>query len=299
MADIKTLISYENLKYYDEKIKELLQKELELKSDLSDLEALQEIIPTPAETDKNSYLRGDGTWAPIEQVTIDVASADRLGIVKGGNTVGIESDGTLKVIDNEHKHTTDNITDLNDILDGYVPITTTINGQELTGNIVISSEDLGLEKAVILDENGHIPSSVLPSYVDDVVEVSNYSNLPEAGETGKIYVTLDNNKTYRWGGTNYVEISASLALGETSSTAFAGNRGLALETKVGEIENVIADLEDQITNAEGSIKTITINNGEAITPDSNKNINIDLSAFGEAYQVAENSEIDSLFVTGE
>lgn len=76
-----------------------------------------------------------------------------------------------------------------------------------------------------LDGNGKVPSTQLPSYVDDVVEVANYAALPVTGETGKIYVTLDTNLTYRWSGSAYVEISASLALGETSSTAYRGDRG--------------------------------------------------------------------------
>lgn len=78
-----------------------------------------------------------------------------------------------------------------------------------------------------LDSTGKVPSSQLPSFVDDVIEVADYDHLPTTGETGKIYVTLDTNKTYRWGGTEYVEISESLALGETSSTAYRGDRGKA------------------------------------------------------------------------
>lgn len=76
-----------------------------------------------------------------------------------------------------------------------------------------------------LDETGRVPSSQLPSYVDDVIDVDTYSNLPNPGEAGKIYITTDNNKQYRWSGTGYAEISSSLALGETSSTAYRGDRG--------------------------------------------------------------------------
>lgn len=72
---------------------------------------------------------------------------------------------------------------------------------------------------------GLIPSSYLPSYVDDIIEVSTFSALPAVGETGKIYVTLDTNLTYRWSGSAYTEISKSLALGETDSTAYRGDRG--------------------------------------------------------------------------
>lgn len=78
-----------------------------------------------------------------------------------------------------------------------------------------------------LDSAGKVPSSQLPSYVDDVLEVDTFDDLPITGESGKIYVTLDDNKTYRWGGTEYVEISPSIALGETSATAYRGDRGKA------------------------------------------------------------------------
>lgn len=73
--------------------------------------------------------------------------------------------------------------------------------------------------------NGTVPASQLPSYVDDVLEYANFAALPGTGEAGKIYVTLDTNITYRWSGSAYVEISASLALGETSATAYRGDRG--------------------------------------------------------------------------
>lgn len=76
-----------------------------------------------------------------------------------------------------------------------------------------------------LDSAGKVPSSQLPSFVDDVLEYDSLSNFPTTGETGKIYIAKDTNKTYRWSGTTYVEISASLALGETSSTAYRGDRG--------------------------------------------------------------------------
>lgn len=92
-----------------------------------------------------------------------------------------------------------------------------------------------------LDETGKVPSAQLPSYVDDVLEFANAAGFPESGESGKIYVAIDTNLTYRWGGTKYVEISPSIALGETSSTAFPGDRGKALEDKV---NSHVADTEN-------------------------------------------------------
>lgn len=76
-----------------------------------------------------------------------------------------------------------------------------------------------------LDSSGKVPTSQLPSYVDDVLEYSAKSSFPATGETGKIYVDTGTNLTYRWSGSAYVEISPSLALGTTSSTAFRGDYG--------------------------------------------------------------------------
>jgi hypothetical protein len=58
--------------------------------------------------------------------------------------------------------------------------------------------------------NGLISSSVLPSYVDDVVDVG--GTLPSSGEVGKIYVVSTGtniNKIYRWSGSTFIEISPS------------------------------------------------------------------------------------------
>lgn len=93
-----------------------------------------------------------------------------------------------------------------------------------------------------LNESGIIPSAQLPSYVDDVIEVNTFSNLPGTGESGKIYIVRDTNLTYRWSGTNYVEISKSLALGETSSTAYSGDKGKATTDKLNRIpDKIITD----------------------------------------------------------
>ena len=85
-----------------------------------------------------------------------------------------------------------------------------------------------------LDANGKVPIAQLPSFVDDVIEGYLYNGAfyeDSAHQTlitpqdGKIYIDLTTEKTYRWSGSAYVEISESLALGETSSTAYRGDRG--------------------------------------------------------------------------
>lgn len=90
-------------------------------------------------------------------------------------------------------------------------------------------EALGYTPAA-LGNDGKVLASQLPSFVDDVLEYANKASFPVTGETGKIYVALDTNLTYRWSGSAYVEISASLALGETADTAYRGDRGKAAYT---------------------------------------------------------------------
>lgn len=95
---------------------------------------------------------------------------------------------------------------------------------DISGKINITEKG-AVNGVAELGSDGKVPSSQLPSYVDDVLEYANVSSFPVTGENGKIYIALDTNKTYRWSGTTYVAISSDLALGETSSTAYRGDRG--------------------------------------------------------------------------
>ena len=74
---------------------------------------------------------------------------------------------------------------------------------------VPATEKGAADGVATLDSAGKVPSTQLPSFVDDVIEAANFAALPATGETGKIYVTIDDRKTYRWSGTVYVEISAA------------------------------------------------------------------------------------------
>lgn len=60
-----------------------------------------------------------------------------------------------------------------------------------------------------LNGSSLIDAVYLPSFVDDVEEYADFASLPATGETGKIYVTLNDNKTFRWSGSAYIEISPS------------------------------------------------------------------------------------------
>lgn len=115
------------------------------------------------------------------------------------------------------------------------------------GDYVLASEKGANNGVATLDADGKVPSSQLPSFVDDVIEAANFAALPATGEAGKIYVTLDDNKTYRWGGSAYVEISASIALGETQGTAYEGSKGKDLKDAFDAHE---ADTDIHITASE-------------------------------------------------
>ena len=111
-----------------------------------------------------------------------------------------------------HTHTKSEITDLADWVKANSK--PSYNFNEIGGTVDVTKQ-----------LNGTIPSANLPSYVDDVLEYNKKTNFPTTGETGKIYVDTSTNLTYRWGGNSYVEISPSLALGETSGTAYRGDYG--------------------------------------------------------------------------
>lgn len=141
----------------------------------------------------------DGIDSGANKYTLPTASSTTLGGVKVGSNISVSS-GTISI-------SKSNVTSAL----GYTPISSTLKG---ANNGVAE-----------LDENGKVLTSQLPSYVDDVIEATALSNFPSTGEAGKIYVDISTNKTYRWSGSGYTEISASLALGETSSTAYRGDRG--------------------------------------------------------------------------
>lgn len=110
-----------------------------------------------------------------------------------------------------------------------------------------------------LDNSGKVPTSQLPSYVDDVLEYTTKNSFPLIGETGKIYVDLTTSLAWRWGGSTYVEISPSLALGETSSTAYRGDYGAAAYAHAVTNKGIAkaSGLYKITTNSEGHITAAT------------------------------------------
>ena len=179
--------------------------------------------------DGNVYVKGDRGFYGTSFI-----SSHGLDPEAGGAGVGLDIDelwsvlgaaGTEK-IDASHIPALDisAITGLQDALDSKLEgVTKGMVEAVLTGTV--TSHDHDGRYAPLSD--GLIPSQYLPGFVDDVLEYPSAASFPDAGESGKIYVALDTNLAYRWGGSGYVEISPSLALGHTSSTAYPGDEGAA------------------------------------------------------------------------
>lgn len=150
---------------------------------------------------------------------------------------------------------------------------------------------------------GTIPTANLPSYVDDVVEGATTEDFPKTGEAGKIYVATSTNKTYRWSGSGYVEISASLALGTTSSTAFRGDYGNVAYTHATAKGAAFASgLYKITTNSQGHVTAATAVTKSDITAlgipgsDTNTNTTYELTKSGSTITL-EGSDGSSTSVT--
>lgn len=106
----------------------------------------------------------------------------------------------------------------------------------VTNDAQVKRSEMGVANGVAtLDDSGKVPSSQLPAYVDDVLEYDTRNSFPATGQADTIYIAIDTALAYRWTGTTYAEISPSIALGETSSTAYAGDKGKALAEKLDDI----------------------------------------------------------------
>lgn len=137
---------------------------------------------------------------------------------------------TATVADDSHNHVISNVDGLQTALDAKIPLT-----QKGVANGVAT-----------LDASGLVPASQLPSYVDDVLEYANLASFPATGETGKIYVALDTNKTYRWSGTAYVYITSGAvdSVGGYTGVVTATNLREAVKTVDGAGSGLDADLLD-------------------------------------------------------
>lgn len=210
----------------------------------------------------------DGIADGANLYVLPIATASALGGVKQGSNVTIGADGVISVAAPLSLATVSPLADGTASVgtstkaakeDHVHPLQTTVSGNagtatklatarningisfdgsaNITINAVdstarIASTEKGAANGVCpLGADSKVAASYLPSYVDDVVEAANLAGLPAAGETGKIYVTLDTNKTYRWSGTAYIEISPTAGTSD-SATKLATPRTIALSGDV-------------------------------------------------------------------
>lgn len=187
----------------------------------------------------------DGTpygfhWSDVNAELIrDLIEADNVGnsvqlsmYYDEGNTQRIMFEGNVKITD-------DSMNIISKESDGSLMVSTE-TVEDLADGIVsrLVLNKLGQTNGIAsLDAAGKVPQAQLPSYVDDVLEFSSRTAFPATGEAGKIYIAMDTNITYRWSGTTYTEISSSLALGTTSSTAFRGDYGNTAYLHVSKTDN--------------------------------------------------------------
>ena len=238
-------------------------------------EEVQELIKNASHSHSNKSVL-DATTASFTAALLEKLN----GIATGANKTIVDStmsDTSTNPVQNKI---------VKAALDGKVPTSRKVNGKALTSDITLSAGDVsaiatsakGAKNGVAsLDENGKVPSAQLPSFVDDVLEgyisddaATFYKDSAKSSayspETGKIYVDFNNNKTYRWSGTKYIVISETLALGTTSSTAFAGDKGQTAYTH--------SQSAHAPSNAERNIIVGIQKNGADITPDGNRKVNI-------------------------
>ncbi|MBX7271131.1 pyocin knob domain-containing protein [Stutzerimonas chloritidismutans] len=92
----------------------------------------------------------------------------------------------------------------------------TVSGLQTALDGKINTTERGVSGGVAtLDQFARIPPSQLPSYVDDVLEYLTTAEFPATGETGKIYIAINQGtaanptRQYRWTGSVYAEINPS------------------------------------------------------------------------------------------
>ncbi|WP_139422967.1 hypothetical protein [Chryseobacterium mulctrae] len=171
-------------------------------------------------TDTVTRIQG-GASGSLVSGDITLAAGSNMFVSQTGNTITLTSTDTTYNAGNGLTLTGTTFT---------LPVTTSGTGNVVTGlvqtatgitvymgtmpttadlaNYIPLSQKGAVNGVATLDANGLIPSTQLPSYVDDVIEAANLASFPNPGESGKIYVALDTNKTYRWSGSAYVYITS-------------------------------------------------------------------------------------------
>lgn len=221
----------------------------------------QEVTISVVKTDTSSGSLSDAT------ITLPTASTTSAGVMPGAaydKLMGIQAGAERNV------QADWTVTDANS--DAYIKnkpnlatVATSGSYNDLSNKPTISSlsgiplSQKGVANGVAsLDSNGTVPASQLPSYVDDVLEHPNRAAFPTTGESGKVYIAADTNITYRWSGSSYVVIGSDLALGETASTAYPGNKG---KKNAEDIAAINTKFNNYSTTAQNDTKYLKLTGG--------------------------------------
>ena len=236
--------------------------------------------------DGTQYLTNNGTYVPLDKNSVGLGNVDNTadldkpistatqnaldGKVDKEEGKSLVADSLITKLEGlDDQDTIDAaIENVKNTIDQY-----TVNGHKISENPTLTKADVGLGNVTneaqiplsqkgaangvaTLTESGKVPASQLPTYVDDVLEGTlvspteftlNEGQQGEVKQSGVVYVDTITNKSYRWSGLQYVMTGSDLALGETSSTAYAGDKGKQVTDRVAEVysaNSVVNGLSD-------------------------------------------------------
>lgn len=238
----------ENLTPLDMPISTATQSALDLKANLTDLDGIVsgvskfngrdgEVVPLAGDYDKDMIGLGNveniapldlpvSTLTQIElDKKLDTADALILGTTSGTALDGLVGTNHINSVDNPHN--VDKVQVGLGNVENIAPLDMPIsNSMQTALDLKVDTALIGVPSGIApLESTGLISSTYLPAYVSNVATFPTFADFPVIGNDDTIYVAEDTNITYRWGGSQYVEISVSLALGETSQTAYQGDLG--------------------------------------------------------------------------
>jgi len=209
--------------------------EVNVNADWNSIAGDSEILNKPSFGDITGSSTGDFAQASHSHVVADITDLNT-GVFA---TIG-------------HSHSASDITDAGTMISAE------------TGDYQLSSQKGVANGYAGLDGGGKVPSTQLPSYVDDILEYPSLANFPNPGEFGKLYVALDTNKIYRWSGSTYVEVSnGSTGPSVTSVNTFTGDVVLDPD-----------DLDDSLTTNK-FVNQAQIDKLSSVASGANVNVNAD------------------------
>ena len=233
--------------------------------------ALDDKEPTISAAAATDYYRGDKSFVTLNKTAVGLSNVENIAASTLGG-INITYNATTDKLDLDATITSTTLS-TNCVWSGdYIAVDKLSDGtvsdaefQRLNGltSAILQTTDKNIASGLCpLDMYGLVPTSNLPGSVSDIIEVANFAALAATGDPLKIYVTTDNNKSYRWSGSAYFEISASLVLGTTNGTAYDGASGQANAGN-------IALKQDQLTF--GNLSGLTLN-----TVGTTKSLGIDM-----------------------